>query len=268
MRRDRLSFLERNRRRVVAGVVAVGVVLLGAWIFTAGSRPAFACSSIFEPDAPAPTGQLGAVQDEQGGAHIGASETARYTECPPASGSMLNGRGIGPIETGYYGPGDRALPQGWVHNLEHGGLVVLYSCARGACDAPELEALRALSRQLDGQSPVCKTPAANTTVVARFDEMPRPYAALLWSRVLYMDTPDPAVINDFYAREAELLSDDATEFIVPPEATCTVPSASPPASPSPSASASPSASPSASAAPPGSASPSPSASASPSPSAS
>ena len=27
-----------------------------------------------------------------------------------------------------------AVPNGWVHNLEHGGLVLLYSCDKGACD--------------------------------------------------------------------------------------------------------------------------------------
>ena len=49
-----------------------------------------------------------------------------FTYCPPASGRHYNASGAGPISPRLYGPDDRVNPQGWIHNLEHGGLVLLY----------------------------------------------------------------------------------------------------------------------------------------------
>jgi hypothetical protein len=268
------SFLERHRTRLLYGVIVAAVALVGGWMFVQGSQPVYACSDLFAADEPAPSGRLGVIQPDLGNRHegrVGAKVT--YTLCPPASGMHYNQPPHGPIPAGFYGPNDRAIPQGWVHNLEHGGLVVLYSCSQGACDPDDVEALRTMFRGWDMESAVCKIPARTQYgVVARFDEMPKPYAALLWGRVLYMDTLDPALVREFYVSESEILSEDEQEFIVPPERQCNPPSPSPSPSASPSGSASPSPSASGSASPSvspsGSPSASPSASASPSPSAS
>ena len=62
-------------------------------------------------------------------------------------------------------------------------------------------------------------------VVARFEQMPTKYAALVWNRVLYLDTLDAAQVYDFYLRYGERVSDG--RFVAPPEPQCAVPSASP-----------------------------------------
>ena len=66
-------------------------------------------------------------------------------------------------------------------------------------------------------------------VVARFDQMSTPFAALVWGRVLLLDTLDTAKILDFYRTEGERGA---------PEPQCAPPSPAaspePPASPSPS----------------------------------
>ena len=49
-----------------------------------------------------------------------------YLYCPPASGTHLNAAGLGPIQPRVYKPDDKVGPPNWVHNLEHGGMVVLY----------------------------------------------------------------------------------------------------------------------------------------------
>lgn len=245
----------------------VAVLLAGAWLFTASSRVAYSCSTISQPAAPVPSGGLGAIQPEQGNRHVSPNSAITYTACPPASGNHIFEAGLGPIQAGFYGPDDPAIPNGWVHNLEHGGLVVLYSCNQGACDTEDLDALRALFRGWeDTLSPVCQLPATRLGVVARFEQMAKPYVALMWGRILYMDALDPAQVDQFFARENELLSEDGTEMIVPPEQQCALPSPEPSpspsvspsgsVSPSPSGSASPSTSPSASASASGSASPS------------
>jgi hypothetical protein len=54
------------------------------------------------------------------------TEKVTYVYCPPASGKHYNGQGAGPIKARLYGPNEKTVPQNWVHNLEHGGLVLLY----------------------------------------------------------------------------------------------------------------------------------------------
>jgi hypothetical protein len=53
-------------------------------------------------------------------------------------------------------------------------------------------------------------------VIARFDQMPHPFAALVWGRVLYMDTWDPALALRFYNEEAERV-DSNGDLVAPPE---------------------------------------------------
>jgi hypothetical protein len=169
-----------------------------------------------------------------------------YTFCPPASGPHYNTAGLGPIEPRFYGPDDGAAPQGWIHNLEHGGMVVLYSCARSGCDSASLDKLKRLVSTLPDSS-VCKLKAGRVSpVVARFDEMKTPFAAVVWNRVLFQETLDIDQINEFYATQAERTA---------PEPQCDL---SMFASPSPGASGAASESPGASMAPMESPSPSPS----------
>ena len=205
-----------------------------------------------------------------GNQHVNTGEKVTYPVCPPASGKHVNRSGFGPLTPKVYGPDDTSSPTGWVHNLEHGGLVLLYSCDKGACDAATLQQLRDFTAGFPA-STICQLAAGQVgPVVARFEQMPTKFAALIWNRVLYMDTLDPQLAYDFYTRYGEQVSPEG-QWITPPEPQCTPPSPSP--EPSASAAASPSAAPSesASAAPSGSASApaaSPSAEPSPSPSAS
>ena len=112
----------------------------------------------------------------------------RYEFCPPASGPHYNDSRFGPIATRFYGSDDRTDPQGWIHNLEHGQMSVLYRCPEG-CDDAAQAALRALQQQLPA-SPLCSFPPTSSVVVTRFDDLPTPYAAVVWDRVLFLDTLD------------------------------------------------------------------------------
>ena len=68
------------------------------------------------------------MQPDQGRTHIAVGQFVTYTYCAPASGSHVNKPGsAGPIPPRVYGPNDSVIPQGWIHNLEHGGLIVLYT---------------------------------------------------------------------------------------------------------------------------------------------
>ena len=58
--------------------------------------------------------------------HVALPNAGRYASDPPASGQHYSMRGQAPAGWGYY---DQALPpEDWLHNLEHGGVVILYNC--------------------------------------------------------------------------------------------------------------------------------------------
>jgi hypothetical protein len=170
--------------------------------------------------------------------HLGSGEKITYTYCPPASGSHDNAPGIGPIAPRLYGPNDTALPVGWIHNLEHGALVLLY---RGHDGDPGITAagqqeLRAIFDSFPS-SPVCGIAPGTSQgpVIARFDQMTTPYAAMVWGRVLPLETLDTAQILAFYDEWGERTN---------PEPQCTPPSAAPAPAPSVSPSTEPGVSPS------------------------
>ena len=89
-----------------------------------------------------------------------------------------------PIAARVYGPNDSVIPQGWVHNLEHGGLVVLYQ-GTSAGATPEGQAqLRAF---YEAFPPVRRRLRAGHRPV-RPDGTP--FQAIVWGRVLLLDTLD------------------------------------------------------------------------------
>lgn len=247
------SFVQRYRSWLVAAAVVAVVAIVGAGVFAAATQPAFACSTDWVPDPTASPAadaspQPGYVQPDMGNAHVATGTVIRYTYCPPASGRHFNQPGVGgPIPARPYGPNDSVIPQGWVHNLEHGGLVVLY---RGA--EVDQAALRSLYDAVPA-SPVCGFEPGGQSpgpVIARFDQMAWDYAAIVWDRVLPLGTLDQAAILDFYARYGERTNPEKFCEVPPdpsaqPSASGTVePSTSPSVSPSAAPSASPAASPS------------------------
>lgn len=244
------SFAERYRTAIVAVVVVAAVALIGGFVFVSASRAAFTCATIWSP-APTASPAAGAsnppgyTQPDMGNRHVPYGTVVTYQYCAPASGPHYNQSGTGPIAPRVYGPDDTVIPQGWVHNLEHGALVLLYKgTSEGATPAGQL-ALKAFYDAFPN-SPVCNFERGTVgPVIARFDKMETDYSAIVWGRVLPMTTLDLTEILDFYATWGEKTN---------PEQQCT---------PTPSPTVEPSASPSAGPSAPAS-SPSPEPSASPS----
>ena len=236
---ERASFFQRYRVIIVAAAVVAVVAIVGVGVFAAATQPAFACSSTWQPTptaSPGPDGspQPGYVQPDMGTGHVAVGTVIKYTYCPPASGKHYDNpaNGQGPIPARIYGPSDPVIPDGWVHNLEHGGLVVLY---KG--ETVDQSALKALYDAMP-PSPVCGFPVGGNSpspVIARFDNMAWPFAAIVWDRVLPMQTLDQQAIIDFYLQYGERTN---------PQQLCASPGPSASPSGSPGASGSPSTAPS------------------------
>ena len=214
------SFFERYRTAIisVAAVAILGIV--GAFVFLGNTAPVFACSTQFNPSptptvSPGSSERLGFVEEFMGNQHQ-AAPPFTYTYCPPASGNHYNAANLGPIVPRVYKPGDKVGPPNWVHNLEHGALVVLY---RGDSPGATADGQTAFKSFYDTfpPSPICKVPRGQISpVIAEFDQMPHAYAALVWGRVLYLDSWDPDTVLRFYATESERLDANGA-MVAPPE---------------------------------------------------
>ncbi len=139
---------------------------------------------------------VGLVTDDEGWGHVPAGTDVVYTHNPPASG---------PHYALWARSGDYAEPidrRNWVHNLEHGWLVLAYRP-----DAPP-EAIATLHQiYLDGfPDPACVN-GIKRIVVTPDPLLPTPVAALTAFRILSGDTLDPAVV----ARMFELCRAGAPE---------------------------------------------------------
>ena len=235
--------MERYRGAIVGVAAIAGVAIIAIFVFASASASAYACTKEWSPVATASpaagaTPALGYVQPDMGRQHVSTGDKVTYTYCPPASGSHDNASGAGPIAARLYGPNDSAVPEGWVHNLEHGAMVILYRGREGdpGLGSAAQDELRAL---YDGfpPSPVCGIARGTSQgpVIARFDEMATPYAAIVWDRVLPLQTVDTAQILAFWQQWGEKTN---------PEPQCAPPSASPSAGTSAAPSVAPSAAPS------------------------
>ena len=185
------------------------VVAAIAFLFLGATEKVYSCSSIMTPGpaasvAPGASLALGQSQPDMGRTHIALGASQTYISCPPASGNHVNDPPNGPIPARYYGPDDTTIPQGWIHNLEHGALVVLYSCKNGCPDDATLAKLKTFATVGFPNSPVCNLPAGLVSpVVTRFDDMSTKFAALVWDRVLLQDSLDTSAMLKFYAAEGE-----------------------------------------------------------------
>jgi hypothetical protein len=194
------SFLERYRTAlvVVAGIAIAGI--LAGFLLVQTTAKAYACGSILAPTASNDPAALGQAASDLGRTHVLRGTSVRYGYCPPTSGEHYNDLPDGPIPALFYEKDRATLPQGWVHNLEHGGVVVLYSCTKGTCSDADLAPLRSYVHS-NPPSPLCAQ--ADALLGTRFDDLPTPYAVVAWDRALFLETADVEAITAFYAQRGD-----------------------------------------------------------------
>jgi len=123
---------------------------------------------------------------DEGQTHVPDTTTPTYQHYPPASGPHFPAPAP-------WGTIDQTLPEGlFVHNLEHGGIALLYKCT-GDCSG-----IKNQVSQLASQLP--REPAFNEVkfVATTYSHMDHPFAVLAWDYIHEMDTFDADYIKGFY----------------------------------------------------------------------
>ena len=176
---------QRNILRI-AGIVVAAVILIGS--------AAFLISRAMQADTSLP----GVPVADEGRNHIPDTQQPQYVHYPPASGPHYDA----PAEWAVY---DQPLPEGrWVHNLEHGGIVILYKCST-AC--PELV------KQLEdfyASAPQSARWKEVKLVVTPYDKMEHQLAIVAWDWIDEMDTFDRDRLSKFYKAHLDRGPEDAS----------------------------------------------------------
>lgn len=190
----------KARLVLIVGGALASVLVVAFVLYGAATQRAYACDSRLAVGAAGPDGE---VTRDLGNRHVGVGAALEYAYCPPASGNHFAQQGLGPIPARFYAPGSEVSPAGWIHNLEHGYVVVLYSCGDDGSACPNEAELEALRRFQANGPPTAGAQACGIPtklLKARFDSMDARFALLAWNRVALSDTFDPDAADEFAGR--------------------------------------------------------------------
>lgn len=162
-----------------------------------------------------PVGSCGAVTQEhaiEGRTHVAICSYVDYQTLPPSSGDHY------PVWAAYM-TYDQPVPEGyWVHNLEHGTIVLSYNCGEAGC-ATDIAAAQQMIDQVPAD-PLCAS--AGEGVRSRFVMTPDPrldvrFAASAWGWTLRANCFDLAAFRAFaeahYGQGPEALCENGEDVI-------------------------------------------------------
>ncbi|GAC1399160.1 MAG: hypothetical protein NVSMB65_17350 [Chloroflexota bacterium] len=177
-----------RRGGIAAGALLLVAVLVVVGMMVAGRRQGTPASA---HPAPAATPHYGGVMmPDEGRGHVVPGVIIPYKHYPPTSGTHY----YVPAPLGVYPAPTfpHPLPEGyWVHNLEHGAIVILYRCPRG-CPA--------LAKQLAGLLHTFPNGKHGQVqlIVTPYARLQHRIAILAWRWLDQMDTFDQARLTAFY----------------------------------------------------------------------
>jgi len=132
----------------------------------------------------------------EGNEHVPVGQQVAYQSNPPASGPHWSQGGVAPAPAGFYET--TVEEEQWVHNLEHGYVVILYGCG----DACPAALLTDLQNFVQSASP---SEVFDTTklVIIPYDGLPFLLMAIAWETQLSLAAFDQAVLLNFYDRHLD-----------------------------------------------------------------
>jgi hypothetical protein len=146
--------------------------------------------------ASAPMGPCGAVVQQhpiEGLSHVADCSYVAYATLPPSSGDHYQ---YWAAYTTYTTP----VPEGfWVHDLEHGAIVLTYNCAEAGC-ASDVAAAQQMIDTYPEDDAICQTPATGIRARLVMTPDPRldvPFAASAWGWTLRANCFDPQAFLAF-----------------------------------------------------------------------
>jgi hypothetical protein len=166
-----------------------------------------AASDPYSPNPPDTNGDpVGQAIPEMPHNHVGQPTKIQYNHNPPTSGCHYSiGGGQAPVLHGVYNK--EIAPEYWVHNLEHGYIVVLYNCAT-ACDT-EFQQLRDWAGKMPADPPLVdyanspqgqqqKFVPYSKLLVLPYKGMEKKFAVVSWDWYQGFDTLDISGLQKFY----------------------------------------------------------------------
>ena len=157
----------------------------------ASTAPGASAAPVATPE-PQPTQKLGFTTQDLGRGHVATTTKVTYDYCPPASGQHYNVGGQAPLPHQFYPPSTTLVPGNWIHNLEHGYVVLLY---KGEISADVQQQLQAIMAEADPNA----TCGYAKVIAVRFDQMDPGvnFAAAAWDRELLLGTFDKQALLTF-----------------------------------------------------------------------
>src|SRR2546430_15092193 len=139
------------------------------------------------------SGTVGQPVADEGRNHIDPSTTPTYKFYPPASGPHYSAQGIAPVDWQTIA----TLQEGqYIHNLEHGGIAILYDCPSGT-DCTTLK--NALENYVTNLAPVEPTYHEGKVVLPPPPRgVQRKNATVAPAYIAFLDGYDQAEITRFY----------------------------------------------------------------------
>ncbi|MEA2645898.1 MAG: hypothetical protein QOE92_981 [Chloroflexota bacterium] len=187
---------EARNRNIVIGVFAFVIVLGAGGLYLVTNPPDFlAGRTAANPNAkvtdPMPI-------PEEGHDHVPDGSPIQYQHQPPSSGNHYSSAGA-PRPWGPYK--DEVPPGAFVHNLEHGGIVVAYRCSGAECDDMYKQVQDVFSKLTPHPAPTTN-PTTNEVkfISTPYQQMEPKVALLAWDTEQDLSSIDFGLINDFYEK--------------------------------------------------------------------
>ena len=144
------------------------------------------------------SGTVGQAVADEGRNHVDPSTAPTYKFYPPASGPHFSVQGVAPVP---WQTIDTLQEGQYIHNLEHGGIAILYDCPSGA-DCTTLK--NALENYVRNLAPVEPTYHEIKVVLTPYSRgMQKKIALVAWDYIEFLDSYDQAEITRFYENHVD-----------------------------------------------------------------
>jgi hypothetical protein len=187
---------ERRNLYIISGVLGTAAlaILIVALALNHAAQVTSQNRLTFQPVS---TTQGQPVADE-GRTHVDPSTSPTYNSYPPASGPHYSATGIAPVPWQTIANSSAPLVEGqYIHNLEHGGMAILYNCPTGADCTTLQNSLENYVRNLAPAEPAFNEVKVVLTPYSR-GMTTHKVALVAWDYIEFLDVYDQATITQFY----------------------------------------------------------------------